>query len=143
MTRPSIVVAVPENLTYLGVFLTFHCGYKCSYCITRHGVLRYQSELPTVAWIEGLNRLEISRDKMVPITLQGGEPSVHGGLIEIVRNLRNAFYIDVLTNLDFDVDRLMDAAPPERFQRDVPYASIRVSYHPGQSDVKELLAKPR
>jgi len=78
---------------------------------------------------------------MVPITLSGGEPSKHPGFIDIIKGLKADFYIDILTNLDFDIDKFMQKIPPERLQRDVPYASIRVSYHKGQSDISDLFAK--
>jgi len=134
------MVEIPGDLTYIGVFLTFRCGYNCSYCITRHGELRPRKEMTTVQWIEGLNRLSVPRESMVPVTLQGGEPSVRPGFIELVNGLSDRLYIDILTNLDFDVDNFMDRVRPERLCRDVPYASIRVSYHP-ESDVDELLGK--
>jgi len=80
---------------------------------------------------------------MVPLTIQGGEPSFHPAWIDIIQRLRSDFYIDLLTNLDFDVDVFMQHIPPERLQRDVPYASIRVSYHPEHSDLDQLLGKVR
>lgn len=134
-------VKVPDTVTYVGVFLTFQCGYHCSYCINRHKDFRFRRSLPTTQWMHCLNRLKVDRGLMVPVTIQGGEPSRHAGFIEIVRNLKSGLYVDILTNLDFDVDRFMDAVPPGRLQRDVPYASIRASYHPGQSDLNGLLAK--
>jgi len=78
---------------------------------------------------------------MVPLTLQGGEPSFHPLWMDIIRGLRQDFYIDLLTNLDFDIDVFMKKIPPDRMKRDVPYASIRVSYHPEYSDLDRLLSK--
>lgn len=134
------MVGVPKDLTYIGAFITFRCGYSCPYCITRHGELRPREEMSTVQWIEGLNRLSVPRESMVPVTLQGGEPSMRPSFIEMINCLSGRFYIDVLTNLDFDIDSFMRRVRPERLRRDVPYASIRVSYHP-ESDVNELLGK--
>ena len=134
------MVEVPKDLTYIGAFITFRCGYSCPYCITRHGELRPREEMTTVQWIEGLNRLSVPKELMVPITLQGGEPSKWPSFIELVNGLSGRFYVDILTNLDFDVDDFMCRVRPERLQRDVPYASIRVSYHP-ESDIDELLGK--
>lgn len=133
-------VEVPEDLTYIGAFITFRCGYSCPYCITRHGELKPREEMTTVQWIEGLNRLLIPKGLMVPITLQGGEPSKRPSFTEIINGLSGRFYIDILTNLDFDIDDFMRRVKPERLQRDVPYASIRASYHP-ESDIDELLGK--
>ncbi len=133
---------VSRELTYIGVFLTFHCGYSCSYCLNRHGDLTHCKELTAAEWIEGLNRLRIEREWMVPITLQGGEPSMHEGFAEVINGLRYDFYLDLLTNLDFDVDDFMGRVPPALWcQRNVPYPPIRVSYHPECVDLNILLAK--
>lgn len=135
-------VVVPKELTYIGVFLTFHCGYRCSYCLNCHGSLTHCKELLATEWIAGLNRLQIEREWMVPITLQGGEPSLHEGFTEVVKGLRYDFYLDLLTNLDFDVDSFMERIPPALWrQRNVPYPPIRASYHPEATDVNTLLAK--
>jgi len=134
-------VIVPKELTYIGAFLTFHCGYRCSYCLNRHGSLTHCKELSAADWIEGFNRLRIEREWMVPVTLQGGEPSLHTGFTEIINGLRDDFYIDLLTNLDFTVDNFMECVSPGRLQRDVPYASIRVTHHPEFAETKDLLAK--
>lgn len=134
-------IEIPNDLTYIGVFLTFRCNFKCNYCINRHGELKARKELTTNEWIKGLNRLKVDRELMVPITLSGGEPSKHKGFIDIIKGLNEDFYIDVLTNLDFDIDQFMAEIPPDRLQRDVPYDSIRVSYHAGQSDINDLFVK--
>ncbi len=120
--------------TYIAAFLTFACKYKCDYCI--NGKVKKRKHISFGDWIEGLNRFEVDRSLMVPITIQGGEPSCYGygaqleGWIDIINGLKSDFYIDILTNLDFDIEDFMREIPPERLQRNVPYASIRVSYHP-------------
>ena len=132
---------IPNDLTYVGVFLTFKCRYKCSYCINRHGKLKPRKELTPEQWIEGLNRLRIPRELMVPITLQGGEPSAYRGWLNVIQGLNDNLYVDLLTNMDFDVKRFMEKVSPDRLQRNVPYASIRGSYHPEFSDKDELFEK--
>jgi len=134
-------IALPQELTYVGVFLTLRCSFCCSYCINRFDGVRPREELTGDQWIAGLNRLAFSREKMVPITLQGGEPSSHKDFVNIIGGIDPDIYVDILTNLDFDVDEFMREIPPERLQRDVPYASIRVSYHPEFSDLDELLER--
>ena len=134
-------IALPEELTYVGVFLTLRCSFGCSYCINRFDGVRPRKELTGDEWIAGLNRLALDRAKMVPITLQGGEPSSHRDFVKIIRNINPDIYVDILTNLDFDVDEFMREIPPERLQRDVPYASIRVSYHPEFSDFDDLVER--
>jgi len=135
-------VRVSNELTYVGVFLTFRCPFSCSYCINRFRYLKKRRrELTAKEWITGLNRLLIDRNSMVPITLQGGEPSSHRGFLEIIKNISPHIYIDILTNLQFDIDVFMKEISPERLQRDVPYASIRVSYHTEFSDLDTLIEK--
>ncbi len=51
--------------------------------------------------------------------------------------------MDLLTNMTFDVDRFIREVPAWRFTREAPYAAIRVSYHPGQNDIDDLLEKTR
>jgi hypothetical protein len=90
-------------------------------------------------WCEGLNRLKIDRVKMVPVTLCGGEPTVHREWSEIISGIKDDFYLDILTNCTFDLDEFMMAAPPSRWERDVPYPAIRISYHPEFSRFDWLL----
>lgn len=120
------------NPTYIAVFLTFACKYKCNYCI--NGKPNKRKHLEPDEWIAGLNRLNINRELMTPLTIQGGEPSAYKGWLDIISGLSSNFYIDILTNLDFDIEDFMRTIPPERLQRNVPYASIRVSYHPESPD---------
>jgi len=132
---------LPKELTYFAVFLSFRCGYNCSYCINRCGDFKRRKEMDTDEWLEGLNRLELDRDKKVPITLQGGEPSKHSGFIDIINGLKDDFYIDILTNLDFNVKEFAEKVDPNRLTRDVPYGSIRVSYHPEQDNLGSVVDK--
>lgn len=90
-------------------------------------------------WVKALNRL-ISREDL-PVTLQGGEPSLHPDFIYIINNLKPELNLDILTNLQFDVENFIKAVDPERIKRKSPYASIRVSYHPEQMDLDELIKK--
>jgi len=83
---------------------------------------------------------------MIPITLQGGEPSDYPGYLNVIGNLKDEFYkdefyIDMLTNLGFDVMEFMDEIPIEKMKRDVPYASIRATFHPGKIEINEFLGK--
>jgi len=90
-------------------------------------------------WVKGLNRI-ISRPDL-PVTLQGGEPSLHHNFIYILNNIKPELNIDILTNLQFDIVDFMKKVPPERVKRDSPYASIRVSYHPETMDLEALIKK--
>lgn len=136
-------VLLPADTTYIAAFLSLRCNYSCSYCINRHGKFRLRKEMSAEQWINGLNRLSIDRKQMVPITIQGGEPSVHKNWLDILAGIEDYFYVDILTNLTFDVHKFIEAVPPSKFERDVPYAPIRVSYHPEQADFNDLLNKAK
>jgi len=113
---------------------------RCSYCINHHGGdLVKKRWMPADEWIRGLNRIQTSQG--IPLTLQGGEPTVHKHFYQIVQSLRPDLNIDLLTNLEVDSDYFMRMIPPERIKRVAPYASIRVSYHRGQQDPDVLLKR--
>lgn len=133
-------IAIPD-CTYIGAFLTLRCNYACSYCINRHGDFKPRHEMSAEQWCDGLNRLKIDRGRMVPVTLCGGEPTCHREWQEIVSGIKEEMYLDILTNLTFDLEEFMIAAPPSRWERDVPYPAIRVSYHPEFSSYTRLLDK--
>lgn len=133
-----------KNITYIGAFLSLRCNFRCPYCINRHGRFKPRAEITIGEWLSILEKLDPVdlRARMVPITLQGGEPTLYRGWMDLVLRLDDRFYLDLLTNLSFDVDGFIRRVPPSKFQRDVPYAPIRVSYHPGQqTSYNELLDK--
>jgi MoaA/NifB/PqqE/SkfB family radical SAM enzyme len=132
-------IKLPISFNYVGVFLSFRCPYKCSYCINRfssHKALTYQ-ELPGEEWLRFFDRL----DTKLPITLQGGEPGVHPGFIDIVRNLLKKFNVDILTNLAFNLKQFVEQIDPKIINRQAPYAPIRVSYHPEQFTLSTIIEK--
>jgi MoaA/NifB/PqqE/SkfB family radical SAM enzyme len=90
-------------------------------------------------WIKGLNRIETRDD--LPLSIQGGEPTLHPDFYRIIRKIDKHINIDLLTNMTFDVDEFMKHIPPERLKRKSPYASIRVSYHPEVMDLAPLVDK--
>ncbi len=133
-------IAIPQRYNYIAAFLTLACDLKCGYCINNFGLSpKHGRHLTGKEWVAGLNRIE-GRDDL-PVTLQGGEPSLHKDFIYMINNLRPEIKIDILTNLRFDAGELINNVDPGRLKRDAPYASIRVSYHPGQMDLKPLAAK--
>ncbi len=91
-------------------------------------------------WAKALNRLQINRDDL-PVTLQGGEPTLHKEFLKIVNGVSEEIKLDLLTNMIFDVDKFIQNVPAKKFTRDAKYAAIRVSYHPGQNDIDDLIAK--
>ncbi|MDP3004274.1 MAG: radical SAM protein [Candidatus Azambacteria bacterium] len=114
---------------------------KCSFCLNNFGSLpRHlrKKHLTGEEWIRGLNRI-VSRPDL-PLTLQGGEPTLHKDFAEIINGTRKDLNIDVLTNLR-DEKIFLENIAPDRLKRKSPYASIRVSFYPGQMDIMELKRK--
>lgn len=132
-------IELPQHFNYIAVFLSFACMLRCTYCINHHGGDLVKKRWMTGDdWVKGLNRLK-SRD--IPLTLQGGEPTVHKNFYSIVKNIRPDMPIDLLTNLELDPDEFMRQIPPDRIKRESPYASIRVSYHKGQQNHEVLFKR--
>jgi radical SAM protein with 4Fe4S-binding SPASM domain len=73
------------------------------------------------------------------ITLEGGEPTLHKGFYDIIKNVKKP--VDMLTNLQFDVDDFVKNIDPRFFSfgRKIGYKSIRASYH--HQSQTELLEK--
>lgn len=118
-------IILPDNVNYIGVFLTLRCNLKCPYCINKIGEFKVQDELSASDWKKGLSRIRTRED--LPITLQGGEPTIHRDFYEIVNGTWK--HMDLLTNGLFDVKEFMKKIPPSTFNRRAKYASIRFSFH--------------
>ena len=133
-------VKIAYNYNYIAVFLTFACNLKCSYCINNfeHKLIK-RKVISGKDFVLGLNRID-SRDDL-PVTFQGGEPTLHPDFYYVVNNLKPQLNIDLLTNLQFDVDEFIKKVDPARIKRKSPYASIRVSYHPEQMQLDDLIHK--
>jgi pyruvate-formate lyase-activating enzyme len=137
-------ITITDDCNYIAAFLTMACPYRCPWCINEFSSPRgHEKIMSGRQWIAGLSRLANLEhlDGLVPVTLQGGEPSVHPDFYQIINGLPDRIRIDVLTNLWFDVEEMIRRVDPARLRRPAPYASIRVSYHPGQVDPEELFAK--
>jgi len=133
---------LPKTYNYTGIFLTFGCNLKCSYCINRFEQKLIKRKLISGSdWVRGLNRIEAASD--LPLTLQGGEPSLHPDFIYIINNVKPELNIDILTNLQFDVEEFIANVDPSRIRRKAPYASIRASYHPEQMTLDEVTTKTK
>lgn len=122
-------VILPEHFNYVGIFLTLNCNLKCSYCINHlSGAAEKKGFLNGQDWITAINRLSLPQN--LPVSLQGGEPTVHPHFYKIINGIREDIPIDLLTNLQFDPIEFSKRIAPERLRRESKYASIRVSYHP-------------
>lgn len=134
-------IRLPEDHDYVGVYLTDRCHLRCPYCITTHHDSmfgkRAMRKLSPGEWIEGLNRLELPKD--VPITLQGGEPFLYDGIWQMLEGVHHK--IDILTALPpfLKKENFLNLKTLEWNKRPAPYPTIRVSFHKGQNDYKELV----
>lgn len=138
-------IAIPTHYNYIALFLTLSCNLKCPYCInlneggaSRKSVVRNYIEPQT--WINFINRLDIKSPDL-PITLQGGEPTLYPHFYELVNGINDDFKLDLLTNLMFDEDEFIEKINPKKFTRDAKYAAIRASYHPNQNDINIMIKK--
>jgi hypothetical protein len=137
--HPLPRLPLPASFNYIAAFLSFRCPYRCSYCINRArpGHL-IQDEAPASEWLRFFERLD-ARD--VPVTLQGGEPGLHRDFLAIVRETLPLHPVDILTNLAFDLGAFVDAIDPSALNREAPYAPIRVSYHPEQFTLRDIVER--
>lgn len=132
-------ILIPENYNYIACFLTLDCNMRCSYCINTYGG-RKEGKREIISgekWVKVLNRIDCVAD--LPITFQGGEPSLHPDFTWIINNIRKDLSIDILTNLTFDIDAFIKEIDPKRLSRGAVYPNIRVSYHPEHVDLDHLL----
>ncbi len=138
MANPIII---PKTYNYMTAFLTFRCSLKCWYCINdrRSHLLTDRKELSGKVWVEALNRIEPRPD--LPITLSGGEPTLHNDFYYIVNHIKPDLKVDLLTNLRFNVEEFVKKVKTNCFSRPAPYASIRVSYHWPWMEVEGLIQK--
>jgi hypothetical protein len=143
MIMPAGAITPKLDHNYVAFFLTLACNLRCPYCINRHGTIAdstsVRRHMSADEWIAAADRLLLRDD--LPLTLQGGEPTLHQGFFRIVNEVKPEIRMDLMTNLMFDVDAFIANVPVWRFTREAPYAAIRVSYHPGQNDIDDLVAK--
>jgi hypothetical protein len=134
-------VPVDSRYNYFECYLTFRCHQGCRYCINSFSSIdRTRIELSGGEWISAINCIEFGR---LPLTIGGGEPSLHKDFYLIINSIRSDIQIDLLTNLSFDVEEFVDSVPIGRFSTRTSrgYKRIRVSYHAHNMNPHELVAK--
>ena len=81
------MIQIPESYNYIGIFLSFRCNLSCSYCINRYDQFDQKcKELDGESWVKALNKIVTRPD--LPVTLQGGEPTLHKDFYYIVNNIK-------------------------------------------------------
>ncbi|PZT48627.1 radical SAM protein [Helicobacter valdiviensis] len=144
-------VSIPPHYNYIALFLTLGCNLSCSYCINlnEEGSSRSsvgKKQIKPHEWIEFINKIKLLDENGkergdIPLTFQGGEPTMYKGFYEVINGIDSRFKLDLLTNFMFDVDEFISKINPSKFTRDAKYAAIRVSYHPGQNNIDDLIIK--
>ena len=135
------LLELPPTLNYIGAFLTMDCNLSCLYCINdpeqggrRRELFHDSKTLPPSDWIRIFNRIPFSDD--LPITLQGGEPTMYWkarGIGEILEGVEH--YFDLLTNFAITPEIFVKhlRGQQDKLRRgsmlNLPLQSIRVSYH--------------
>jgi hypothetical protein len=120
-------IILPEEYNYIGVFLTMRCNYNCPYCINWKIYSKYK-EVDSKYWIENLSRIKTD----LSVTLCGGEPSLYAGFYNIINQIPQ--FIDILTNLSFDVHDFIKNVNPDKFNNSRSFAPIRASFHATSKD---------
>ena len=136
-------IKIPSEFNYFEIYLTMRCNLKCSYCINAYsGIDRKRTELSAVDWAQGINRVDFGK---LPLTIGGGEPSMHKEFYTFLDLIRHDISIDLLTNLSFNLDEFIEKTTPSRFNlpNNNAYKSIRVSYHPDSMDPETLIKRAR
>ena len=126
-------ITLPQSYNYIGVFLTLRCNLGCSYCINNFGEVHKYTEMSGTDWARGLARIVTRPD--LPMSLQGGEPTMHEDFYDIVALLCHGSYMDLLTNGLFDLDEFMEKVDQLAFRRPSPYANIRFSFHTNTNEI--------
>ena len=133
-------LVIPEHYNYIGIFLTLNCNLSCSYCINHSVGLKSSRKLLNANdWSQGLSRLSMKTN--IPLTLQGGEPTIHKDFYAIINAIPENLTVDLLTNVQFSSDEFISKIEPTRLNRDAPYPTIRVSFHPETMDLGKTLEK--
>ena len=128
-------ILFPPEINYIAAFLTLRCNLNCSYCVNKYGDFNLSQEMTPDDWIKGLSRIETRID--LPISIQGGEPTIYPGFYQVVNALhfQHRKYMDLLTNGMFDLRDFCSQVPTSVFKRGAKYASMRFSYHTKMSPI--------
>ena len=123
----------------MDVSLTRSCNYDCSYCNQRQELDHPMFDLSEskrkitsnkrrsgAEWIAGLNHFPF-KDDYDKLIFSGGEPSLHADFFDIVTRVRGWRSKLIVTNLSFDVQKLIAACrrlPPVRSIRPHTHATL-------------------
>ena len=132
----------------MDVSLTRSCNYDCSYCNQRQDLDRPMFDLSDSKrkvvsnkrragkeWIEGLNAFPF-KDDYDKLIFSGGEPSLHSEFFDIVSQVKGFRCKIIVTNLSFEVDRLIASCRKENTK-----VFVQPSFHFEFADFEAFTAK--
>lgn len=106
---------------FLEISLTRSCNYNCSWCNQRYDLTKPMYNMRDSArrifkntlrsgqeWIEGLNS-NPGKSEYDRLVFSGGEPSLHPDFFDIVSKVKDYRSVIVVTNLSFDISKLINA----------------------------------
>jgi sulfatase maturation enzyme AslB (radical SAM superfamily) len=132
----------------MDVSLTRSCNYDCSYCNQRQDLDKPMFDMSEskrkivsnkrrtgAEWIAGLNAFpyKADYDKLI---FSGGEPSLHADFVDIVTQVKGWRVKVIVTNLSFEVEKLIAACRKEKTR-----FIVQPSYHFEFADFAEFSGK--
>jgi organic radical activating enzyme len=132
----------------MDVSLTRACNYDCSYCNQRQELDKPMFDLseskrkvvsnrrrPGAEWIAGLNAFPY-KDEYDKLIFSGGEPSLHSDYVDILTRVKGWRCKVTVTNLSFDVDKLIAACKQENTK-----IIVQPSFHFEEADFETFAGK--
>jgi sulfatase maturation enzyme AslB (radical SAM superfamily) len=132
----------------MDVSLTRSCNYDCSYCNQRQDLDKPMFDMSEskrkmvsnqrrtgAEWIAGLNAFpyKADYDKLI---FSGGEPSLHADFVNIVTQVKGWRVKVIVTNLSFDVEKLIAGCRQEKTR-----VIVQPSFHFEYAEFEEFVGK--
>lgn len=134
-------LTLPSRINYVAFFLTLSCVQNCAYCLVSQGNGNPKGHgRPAMSpqdWVRAAGRITTRMD--LPITLQGGEPTLSPALPALAAETRPGTKLDMLSSLPPKAMATLLGMPRSRFIREAPYAPIRVTFHPGSGSLDNFI----
>lgn len=129
-------IKLPDYFQYITAFVTMACPLNCSYCSNKlQAKPKGRNTISAEKWIQIFNRL----DTDLSIILFGGEPLAHPEIYEIINGVNPKVKFEMLSVFPFNIDDFLSNVSPDRFIQDLPYPSIRISFHPEEMDLDQTI----
>jgi len=115
---------------------TFVCNFNCPYCIVNQ-VQYYKKYKKEHGGKEWLNVFDKYFDKPLLISMSSaGEPFLWKGMKEFLLNISNLHYVQLSSNMSWDIDEFIDALKSCRAN-----FTLKGSYHPYGIDIDIFIEK--